>query len=473
MPASVITVEQMRQWEAATWAAGASQSDVIRAAAAAVAAVARRLTRPNDRILILAGKGNNGEDARLAQEFLGDRHVTLLNINDPTVSFRELPDLLGEKPALVIDGLFGIGLNRALDENWTNLIEWINFAKLPVLAVDVPSGLNADTGVPQGAAVRATVTLTLGAPKRGLLEERAWPYVGRLEVAPEIGLVPCPFKTDLRWTLPGDFAGFPPPRPAYAHKGNFGHLLIVAGSMGFHGAAVLAARAAQRAMPGLITVFTPENIYPIVAMQMQGVMVNTWQSDTRLPEYGDGLLFGPGMPGRDLPPNVRYRMRRAWHNAPFPVLVDASGLDWLTAEPKRLEAKRVITPHPGEAARMLNVTADEVQRNRVGALRELSRKWGDCIVVLKGHQTLVGTSAGEIFVNSTGNPGLAQGGTGDVLAGFLAGLMVQPAMQEDFLHTMRYGVWQHGLAADYLAGLQRSWTVENLVHALGTISTPY
>ncbi len=459
----------MRQWEAATWAAGVSQSEVMRRAGAAVAKTAHRLTRPNDRILILAGKGNNGEDARLSQQFLTDRDVTILNVSDPATSFQKLPDLLAERPALVIDGLFGIGLNRSLDENWTNLIEWINFAKLPVLAVDVPSGLSADTGDPQGAAVRASVTVTFGAPKRGLLESRAWPYVGRLEVASDIGLVPNPFKTDLQWTLPEDFASFPPPRPAHSHKGNFGHLLIVAGSLGYHGAAVLTARAAQRAMPGLITLYTPENIYPIVATHLQGVMVNHWQNDTRIPEFCEGLVFGPGMPGRELPPNIRYRMRRAWHNATFPVLVDASGLDWLTAEPKRLEARRVVTPHPGEAARMLDVTTADVQRDRVGALRELSRKWGDCVVVLKGHQTLIGTSTGEVFVNGTGNPGLAQGGSGDVLAGFLAGLMVQPALQENFVQTMRYGVWQHGLAADYLASLQRSWTVENLANVLGTI----
>lgn len=468
MPAPVITVEQMRQWEAATWSAGISQSDVMRRAGTAVANVARRLTRPHDQILILAGKGNNGEDARLAQEFLGDREVTLLNVSDPAVSFQKLPDLLAERPALVIDGLFGIGLNRSLDENWTNLIEWINFAKLPVLSVDVPSGLSADTGDPQGAAVRASATVTFGAPKRGLLESKAWPYVGRLEVAADIGLVPCPFKSELQWTLPEDFAGFPPPRLAHAHKGDFGHLVIVAGSLGYHGAAVLVAKAAQRAMPGLISLFTPENIYPVVAAHLQGVMVHCWQSDTRLPDYCEGLLFGPGMPGRDLPPNVRYRMRRAWHNAAVPVLVDASALDWLTAEPKRLEARRVLTPHPGEAARMLDVTADEVQRNRVAALRELSRKYGDCVVVLKGHQTLVGTSAGDLFINGTGNPGLAQGGTGDVLAGYLGGLMVQPALSENFVHAIRYGVWQHGQAADYLATLQRTWTVENLVNVLGT-----
>jgi len=153
----------------------------------------------------------------------------------------------------------------------------VNQSKIPVLAVDVPSGLNADTGEVYGAAVEAAVTLTVGAPKIGMLAPGAWPFVGRLEVATDVGLVPCPppaSRDELHWTLPEDFAGFPPRRAVAAHKGSFGHLAIVAGSFGFHGAAVLAARGAQRAQPGLITLFTQEDVYHPIASQLQSVMVN-------------------------------------------------------------------------------------------------------------------------------------------------------------------------------------------------------
>ncbi len=468
MPVPVINVEQMRQWEAATWVAGQTEAEVMRRAGQAVAARAKKWTRPGEAIVIVAGKGHNGEDARRAAEALTERTVHLVNVTNPESGLEKLAPLLAQRPALVIDGLFGIGLNRPLDEKWINLIEWINLSRVPVLAVDVPSGLNADNGKTQGAAIRATVTLTLGAPKRGLLAAAAWPFVGRLEVAPDIGLLPCPCQSDLRWTLQSDFSGFPPPRPVASHKGGYGHLVIVAGSLGYHGAAVLATRGALRAMPGLVTLFTAENCYQPVASQLQSAMVETWLPGTSVPDYCEALLFGPGLAARDLHANLKQRLRRAWLQSPFPMIADASALDWVEPEPRRLDDLRLLTPHPGEAARMLGTTVDVVQNDRPAALRELSRQWSECWVVLKGHQTLMGRSTGEIFVNSSGNPGLAQGGSGDVLAGYLGGLMVQPALRADPLTTLRYGVWQHGGAADFLAATQAGWTVENLVTVLGS-----
>ena len=202
-----------------------------------------------------------------------------------------------QKPALIIDGLFGIGLNRPLDDGWKKFITAVNESKIPVLAVDVPSGLNADTGEPtiSGMAIEAAVTLTVGAPKTGMLAQAAWPFVGRLEVADDVGLIPCPHAGELNWTLPDDFENFPPRRAVAGHKGTFGHLAIIAGSLGFHGAAVLAARAAQRAQPGLVTLFTQENVYHVVAAQLQSVMVELWTPDLKLPDTVTAVLIGPGL----------------------------------------------------------------------------------------------------------------------------------------------------------------------------------
>src|SRR2546426_9708724 len=163
------------------------------------------------------------------------------------------------RPTLIVDGLFGIGLNRPLEGVWVRLIEKVNRSQIPVLAIDVPSGLNADTGEPEGAAIRAAITLTLAAPKKGLLASAAWPFVGRLEVAPDIGLVPCPHEGEMLWTVAEDFLGYPPARPVDGHKGTFGHIVIFAGSLGYHGAAVLAANGATRAQPGLFSLFVSEN----------------------------------------------------------------------------------------------------------------------------------------------------------------------------------------------------------------------
>src|SRR3954470_5427385 len=267
MPVPVISVAQMHEWEKATWASGQTEAAVIQRAGAAIARKAEAMTRRGEFILVLSGKGHNGDDARVAAEAIQEREVQLLRVIDPETL--ALAPLLARKPALIIDGLFGIGLNRPLGLYWIKLIEQLNKTGRPILAIDVPTGLNADSGEPLDETIRATCTVTLGAAKHGLLQPTAWPFVGRLEVAPEIGLIPYPFTTELGVIVPEDFAEFPPPRPVDGHKGTFGHLGIIAGSFGFHGAAVLAARGAQRAQPGLITVLTEGRVYLPVAEQLQ------------------------------------------------------------------------------------------------------------------------------------------------------------------------------------------------------------
>ena len=467
MSIPVISVAQMREWEAATWAAGQTEAEVIRRVGKRVARRARKVTRAGDTILVLAGKGHNGNDARAAAREIEGRRAEVLEILLPDTDLLPLESALKEKPALIVDGLFGTGLNRPLSEAWQKIISAINASKIPVLAIDMPSGLNADTGGTFGAAIEATVTLTVGAPKTGLLAPAAWPFVGRLEVTAEVGLVPCPFATELNWTLPEDFEGFPPTRPVTGNKGSFGHTAIVAGSFGFHGAAVLAMRGAQRAQPGLITLFTQENVYYPVAAQVQAAMVNLWRPEVKLPENTSALLVGPGLAARDLPDEIRKAVRHWWRDLKFPLIVDASALDFLSAEPFQKNCIRVLTPHPGEAARLLNSTAAQVQANRQAALRELSRKYGNCWVVLKGHQTLVGRSEGNIFINSSGNAQLAQGGSGDLLAGFITGLLAQPALQTNAENALRYAVWQHGAAADKLSATRANWTVEDLAQEIG------
>ncbi|HXF09294.1 MAG TPA: NAD(P)H-hydrate dehydratase [Desulfuromonadaceae bacterium] len=469
MSIPVITVAQMREWETAAWAAGQTEAEVIRRVGQKLAARLLQLTRPGDVILILAGKGNNGNDVRAAVEHLSARRVELLNVHSPEVVLPRLQELLQQKPAWIVDGLFGIGLNRPLDAAWQQFINTVNGTKIPVLAMDAPSGLNADTGQTFGAAIEAAMTLTVGAPKAGMLGAAAWPFVGRLEVLDDVGLSPCPHHTGLNWIIPDDFDAFPPRRPVAGHKGTFGHLAIVAGSFGYHGAAVLAARGAQRAQPGLITVYTQENVYHPIASQLQSPMVNVWEPDVQLFEDATALLIGPGLAGLDVPDNMRNIVRRLWRDCDFPIVADATALDWLVSQPVPRHAIRVVTPHPGEAARMLNTTTQRVQANRLHATRELSKRFSNCRVVLKGHQTLSGRNDGEVFINPSGNPYLAQGGSGDVLAGFIAGWLAQPALRTDADQAIRYAVWQHGNAADRLQSSRRNWGVEDLLEELGNV----
>jgi len=467
MPIPVISIAQMREWEQATWATGQTEAEVIRRVGKRVARRARKLTRAGDTILFLVGKGHNGDDARAAAKQLEGRRAEVLEMFLPDTDLLPLEQALQEKPALIVDGLFGIGLNRPLSEAWQKIISTINAAKIPVLAIDVPSGLNADTGETFGAAIEAAVTLTIGAPKIGLLKPAAGPLVGRLEMAEDVGLVPCPLATELNWTQLEDFQNFPPPRNVAGNKGNFGHAAIIAGSFGFHGAAVLTTRGAQRAQPGLITVLTQENVFVPVASQLQSAMVSIWRPEIYLPAKTTAALIGPGLAAPEISAELKTFTQKLWREATFPLVVDASALDFLVAEPFPKNFIRVLTPHPGEAARLLKTTAANVQSNRVTALRELSKMFGDCWVILKGHETLAGRSEGNIFVNSSGNPQLAQGGSGDLLAGFIAGLLAQPALAADVATTLRYAVWQHGAAADKLSLTRDNWTVEDLAAEIG------
>jgi hydroxyethylthiazole kinase-like uncharacterized protein yjeF len=469
MPIPILTVDQMREWEEATWATGISEQSVIQQVGQKLAARILTLTRPGGAILVLAGKGHNGDDARAASEQLTGRAPATLNISDPAADLPKLQAALAQRPCLVVDGLFGIGLDRPLDAAWAALVQAVNDSGLEVLSVDVPSGLPADTGDPAGAAILASLTLSIGAPKIGLIKPAAAPFVGRLEVVTEIGLIPCYHHPDLWWTLPQDFIGFPPRRPANAHKGSMGHLSVVAGSAGYQGAAVLAARGAQRAQPGLITVITQEAVFPIVASQLQGVMVTPW-NPTEM-DIGTALLAGPGLAGAGVDDILGQPLRRLWNKDGLqPMVVDATALDWLPMGMSVPHQLRVITPHPGEAARMINSNAEQVQSDRLGALRKVSARFGDCWVVLKGQHTLVGRSSGEVYVNCSGNAGMAQGGSGDLLAGYLAGLLVQPQLLADPLTTLRYAVWQHGAAADLLSATRLNWVVEELAEQIGCAS---
>ena len=469
MPLPVITVEQMRRWEAVTWESGKTEKEVIALVGKVVANRVMELTRPGDAVLLLAGKGHNGDDVRAMAEHLPGREVSLLSVTDPAKTRQKLPLDLDPAPALVVDGLFGIGLNRPLDADWMQVIAQVNAKQLLVLSVDVPSGVDATTGELQGAAIRAKETLTLGAAKLGLLKPSVSEFVGQLRVAPDIGLVPYRETSDLLLGQAKDFNRFPPARPLGGHKGTFGHLGIVAGSMGYHGAAVLAARGACRAQPGLITLMTPLMVLGLVASQLQSVMVRPLVPGEITFKSITGLLIGPGLADKDLPEDLKETTRKMWVESSVPIVVDASALDWLPSGAFLDKAIRVITPHPGEAARLLNSTVDKVQADRVEALRTLSAKFGGCWVVLKGQHTLIGRNEGEVFINPTGNPGLGQGGSGDLLAGYLAGLLVQPLLREDVGQTIRYAVWQHGAAADELAAQAPNWVVEDLAKRIGAV----
>ena len=471
MPLPVISVAQMREWEKRTWASGATVESVMQQAGEAVAERAGSLAENFDpSILFLIGKGNNGGDARIAAKALMaggvNTRIHVLEVNDGTEALPDLSDA-----SLVVDGLFGIGLNRELSADWCGFIEQLNQAtqelRIPVLAVDVPSGLDADTGQPRGAAVRADYTLTFGAPKAGLVLEGASEFVGHLEAAAKIGLSEAPPLGELRWVVADDFKRFAPKRAASAHKGTFGHVGIIAGSTGYHGAAVLAARAATTSGVGLVSVFTAA--YAPVAAQLQSAMVHPWDSNVvQTLSACTAVVIGPGLAGPDVPESLRRVAVNLWRESENPIVVDASALEWIANETIPENAVRVVTPHPGEAARLLETTPGKIQADRLRALRLISITCSGAIAMLKGRHTLIGTSEGPVSINSTGSPRLAQGGSGDVLAGHLGGWLARRDLGSAAETICAQAVWRHGAAADHLSSYGYAWDLEALLSILET-----
>ena len=510
----ILTAEQMRQWEENSWKEGISQMDVIRHVGEEVArcflhkiydivtdCCSALEDNPEEieksveqvmqmqQILVLVGPGHNGDDARVAANFLRGKvkEVQVLEVKDRKKAlrtFKKLPadrknlyDLkpanFGYGPTFILDGMFGIGLNRPLSQDYVDLINAINESEIPLAAVDVPSGLNEE-GMPWPVAVRSQYTLTIGTPKRCLMRGEASKYIGKIEIIENIGLIPEMPVSDLEWinlVNPANVINLQ--RPFDCHKGDFGHTLILAGSLGYHGAAVLAAKAAVAAKPGLITVCTMLETYIPVASHLITQMVHPWSPEWQMPKGINSILVGPGLAASNIPDSFWDWVRELWRNFPGNMIADASALDHIPEG--KSAGVRVITPHPGEAARCLNITAKEVQADRPGALRKLSEKYGDAYVVLKGYQTLIGTAKGKIYLSHTGNPAMAQGGTGDVLAGFLSGLFAYDHIKEEYTDNIEricYAVYRHGQAADNIENEKKTpydvhpWTADRLIKYL-------
>jgi ADP-dependent NAD(P)H-hydrate dehydratase / NAD(P)H-hydrate epimerase len=363
----------------------------------------------------------------------------------------------------------GTGLNGDVREPYAATIQFINAQRLPVLAIDLPSGLDSDTGEVHGVAVRAAATLTMGLPKIGLLQHVATDYVGHLEVA-DLGF-PQAFvdeiPSDIELITRADIAPLLPRRRASAHKGDFGHLLIVAGSEGYTGAPVLCAHAAARAGVGLVTLAVPRGIYPIVAANCPPeVMPRSFDKLDTLIGF-DVVAIGPGM-GQS--PETRALASGFIANITVPTVVDADALNAIVAAralPEKAEgrAPMVFTPHPGEMARLVGSTGKEVQSRRWEVAREFAAKH-DVVTVLKGAGTVVTDGAGKLWVNSTGNPGMAKGGTGGVLTGIIGALLAQGSSA---LEAARAGVFVHGLAGDLARDKhgERAMLATDLIAQLG------
>jgi NAD(P)H-hydrate epimerase len=438
---------------------------------------------------VLAGPGNNGGDGHViarclaaagyrvtvfllgsADRVRGDAAENLRLLTALAVPLVEVPDEAAfdrQAPRMRtigawVDAVFGVGLGKPVEGLFRSAIELVNAASCPVVSVDLPSGLDADSGMPLGACVRAQVTVTFGFPKIGLLTHPGAGFAGTVEVV-DIGIpgaVAELVAPRQRLLTPEAVRRMLPQRAADAHKGLTGHLLVVGGSPGKTGAAAMAATAALRVGAGLATVAAAEKLNPVLeALSLEAMTAP-------LPDGGTGVLgaaAGAGLaalcrgktclavgPGLGMAPETGELVRGLVRSAEVPVVIDADGLNHLAAHLEALDGLRapvVLTPHPGEMARLAGTDAAAVQRDRIGCARRLAVGRG-VHVVLKGARTLVAHPDGSVFLNPTGNPGMASGGMGDVLTGAIAGLICQGASPAEAACA---GVYLHGAAADALA----------------------
>jgi len=442
-------------------------------------------------VLILAGKGNNGGDGYVMARILAERgwQVTTLVLGleesisgDARIMLNivrklGLPTLFVDNPtdlktyfaeiapSLIVDAIFGTGLNSEVVGIQAAAIRLINAAEVPVFAVDIPSGVDSSTGRICGLAVKASQTATFDHAKIGHGSYPGAGYVGALSVV-DIGIPQAgrqQFSTHVQLLDKTDVQALLPDRSASGHKGSFGHLLVVAGSPGKTGAAALAGNSAGRSGCGLVTVAVPAAIHDIIEVKLTEAMscplpdqdgLLCMQAKSQIEQLlavRHSLAIGPGL-GQN--PALAELVSSLVRSATVPIVIDADGINLIATQLESLQGRNeqplILTPHPGEMARLTGLTVAEIEANRFEIAQEFAVRHG-VVLLLKGARTIIAAEDGRVNINTTGNDGLASGGSGDVLTGLIGGLLAQGL---DGFSAASLGAWLHGRAAELVAEAQ-------------------
>lgn len=439
-------------------------------------------------VVVVAGKGNNGGDGYVMARVLRDLgwQVTTIILaeesaisGDAGVMLNSLRQLAGSvswvtevqqleqhlaalQPQIIIDAIFGTGLKSQVQGLQGEAIRCLNRSSARIFSVDIPSGVDASTGRICGLAVQADMTVTFGYAKIGHASQPGAACAGQLRVV-DIG-IPCAASDTLTsrvHQIDADVAGaLLPQRSTLAHKGTFGHLLVVAGSPGKTGAAALAGNAAVRSGCGLVTVATPATVHDIIEVKLTEAMscplpdhqgflsLAALESLVGLLADRQAVAIGPGLGVTD---DLKQLVGRLVSGCERPMVIDADGLNLLCGQLDCIKARPgrqlVLTPHPGEMARLTGLTVAAIQADRFEVTREFSRETG-AVVLLKGAGTVIASPDGRVNINSSGNEGLASGGSGDVLTGLVGGLLAQGL---DAFAAASLGAWLHGRCAEIVA----------------------
>ena len=460
------------------------------------------------RFVVMAGKGNNGGDgyviARLLgqkgwsgkvfiladrDQITGDAASNLEKLSDSAINYCTHEDQLSDlhkneifQADVIVDALLGTGLRNDVSGIYREAIGLMNASGRPVVSVDIPSGIHGTTGRVLGDAVRAYITVTFAFAKLGHVLYPGAEHSGRLVVA-DIGIPPSLMESASGYDFLNEETMCPlvHRRDRQAHKGHFGHCLIIAGSTGKTGAAALAANSAVRAGSGLVTLAAAESIHSILEMKTTETMTaplpdsgsghltnNAFPAIEALLDGKDAVAIGPGLDRR---PGTYALVQNLVESVSLPMVIDADGLNALAEDMavlKRKKSKQIIlTPHPGEMSRLLDTSIPDVDAIRISVAQEFARNYG-VFLVLKGARTIIASPTGSAAINGSGNPGMATGGMGDVLTGIIVSLLGQGYAAWD---ACCLGVFLHGFAADMVAeekgeiGLNASDVLEKLPYA--------
>ncbi|HWY22177.1 MAG TPA: NAD(P)H-hydrate dehydratase [Candidatus Acidoferrum sp.] len=506
----IVSAEEMRAIDRATSERfGVPSLTLMENAGAAVADYVLSHYTAAERIVVLCGKGNNGGDGFVAARRLLERgkKVQVILLADPgdlrgdsAVMFGKLPgpalavhsgeELRSERVQQAlqadcyVDAILGTGFKPPVSGLYADAIATLNASKVRVIAVDIPSGADADvTGPQKGTIARADAVVTFTAPRPAHLLS---PLTAGPTVVAQIGSPREAISSALQLNVitAADLAGLIGPRAEDSNKGNYGHVLVVGGSLGKAGAAAMAGMAVLRAGGGLSTVATAKSALGAIASFHPELMTEllpetdagtiSRSADGRIRELARGkdvIAIGPGI-SRDS--QTAELVRVLLTSLPTPMVVDADGLNAFEGHAAELNGKNkdkdrmlVITPHPGEMARLAGCSVADVQRDRLGTARDFAREH-KLTVVLKGYRTLVVQPDGEAWVNTTGNPGMATGGTGDILTGIVAGMMAQHRKDKDAFRAVLAAVHLHGLAGDVMKAIvgEHSMVATDLLQGL-------
>lgn len=460
-------------------------------AAEAVARQAASMLPPGGRMLVLCGGGDNGGDGLAAARLLHRRGyaVSVALLTDPTalrgdaaVNFHRLPVPVRRgfdptawsdpRPDLVVDALLGTGLDRDVTGEIAAAIGWINGSGLPVLSVDIPSGIDGTTGAVRGRAVRASATVTFGCPKRGCLLYPGREYAGTL-TTDDIGISPDILdQASCRAWEAANVAARLPARPSNTHKGHYGHVAVVAGSEGMMGAGALASLAALRAGAGLSTWLYPRDAAANPAWEVMTRPIagrdgafseQSADAALRALEGKTVLAMGPGLGRAE---GTAALVRRLAIETAMPLVLDADGIIAMAGhdEALRSRGRLCLTPHPGELSRFTGAPVAQIVDDMIGHAQRAAERTG-AVVLLKGASSVIAAPDGRLVINTTGNAGLATGGSGDVLTGIIAGLAAQGA---ELFEAAVMGAWLHGKAGDIAAAKRgmRALIASDLIDSL-------